>query len=402
LNTGMGRMLILEDDLHVGKVIKLIAESSGLESQLLTDPDGFLSTVEAWQPTHIALDLVMPEKDGMQILAELANRNCTSKIIITSGMGLRVLDAAARAGDERGLNIIGVLAKPFSAAALRALLAVAPAGVPDVSRLASAVAPRHELKDVFNPTEIELRRALENHEFTPHYQPKIECATGRLAGFEALARWFHPVRGVIPPDYFIPRLDQCGLLEMLTDAILDQALPWFSEFYGSACNVTLSINFSAKTIQDAAYLDRIIARCKKYGVPRERLIFELTESDSMDDPIASLDLMTRLRMKGFLLSLDDFGTGYSSLLQLVRLPFSEIKVDKSFVMAACRSTESRTVVKSIVDLGRSLGLKSAAEGVEDLPTLKYLRQIGCDLAQGYAISQPLDAVAAQKWLDTPY
>jgi EAL domain-containing protein (putative c-di-GMP-specific phosphodiesterase class I)/ActR/RegA family two-component response regulator len=396
----MGRMLILEDDLHVGKAIKAIAESGGLESRLLTDPDGFLSMVDDWEPTHIALDLVMPEKDGMQILAELANRNCTSKIIITSGMGIRVLDAAARAGEARGLNIIGVLAKPFSAAALRTLLIVLPAGAPDISRLAPGADARHASQELFNPTEIELRRALENQEFTPHYQPKIECATGRLAGFEALARWFHPGRGLIMPDYFIPRLDQSGLLEMLTDTILNQALSWFSQSYGSADNVTLSINFSAKTFRDAAYLDRIVALCKKYGVARERLIFELTESDSMDDPIVSLDLMTRLRMKGFMLSIDDFGTGYSSLLQLVRLPFSEIKVDKSFVMAACRSTESRTVVKSVVDLGRSLGLKSAAEGVEDLATLEYLRQIGCDLAQGYLIARPMDAAAVQKWLET--
>jgi len=132
-------------------------------------------------------------------------------------------------------------------------------------------------------------------------------------------------------------------------------------------------------------------------VPPERLIFELTETSAMEDPVASLSLLTRLRMKGFQLSLDDFGTGYSSMLQLVRLPFSEIKVDRSFVMTAARSQESRTVIRSVVDLGRSLGLKSTAEGVEDAQTLGYLNEVGCDLAQGYFIARPMPAEQAAAW-----
>jgi EAL domain-containing protein (putative c-di-GMP-specific phosphodiesterase class I) len=128
------------------------------------------------------------------------------------------------------------------------------------------------------------------------------------------------------------------------------------------------------------------------------LIFELTETSAMEDPIASLDLLTRLRVRGFQLSLDDFGTGYSSMLQLVRMPFTEIKVDKSFVMSAMRSCESRAVITSIVDLARSLGIKSAAEGVEDSQTLDFLRQIGCDLAQGYFISAGLPVDAIDAWI----
>jgi EAL domain-containing protein (putative c-di-GMP-specific phosphodiesterase class I) len=390
-------MLILEDDVHVGKVIKLIAEAAGLEARLLSSSDQFFSVLEEWQPTHIALDLVMPGMDGIEVLAELANRKCTAKIIITSGMGSRVLDAAGRAGYERGLDILGVLPKPFSAAAMRALLlggGNARAGAGQPGDVADVQATSGEF---FHPPEAELRRGIEGREFRAVYQPKIECATGRLAGFEALARWYHPVHGVIMPDQFLPLVNRSGLIDPLTDAVLDAALPWFSSCYGASSALTLAINFSAKTFSDPSFLDRIGERCRTLGVAPGRLIFELTETDSMDDPIASLDLMTRLRMRGFLLSIDDFGTGYSSLLQLVRLPFSEIKIDKSFLVATNRSTESRTVVKSIVDLGRSLGIKSAAEGVEDAETLDYLRQIGCDLAQGYAIARPMDGDAAQAW-----
>lgn len=144
--------------------------------------------------------------------------------------------------------------------------------------------------------------------------------------------------------------------------------------------------------------ERMDEYCKSMGIRPERLIFELTESCAMEDPISSLDILTRLRMKGFHLSIDDFGTGYSSMLQLARLPFSEIKIDKSFVMTAAESKESRTVIKTIIDLGHGLGLYTSAEGIESDETLEYLRSIGCDLAQGYAISRPMPGEAVLCWL----
>ncbi len=390
-----GRMLILEDDMHVGKIVKLIAEANGLESRLLTEPERFLRAFNEWQPTHIALDLVIPEMDGVQVLAELAKRDCRAKIIITSGMGVRVLDAAGRAGNERGLNIVGVLAKPFSATALRELLFIEP------NPASGSRGPSHER---FHPTEAELRRALANHEFRVVYQPRIECASGDLAGFETLARWIHPERGLVMPDQFIPVMESTGLIDLLTDGVLEQSLSWFAGFPAGRDDahaaVSLSVNLSAQTFADHTFLERITALCVRMGVAPQRLIFELTETNHMDDSVASLDLMTRVRMKGFHLSIDDFGTGYSSLLQLVRLPFSEIKVDKSFVTAANRSMEARTVVKSIVDLARSLGLKSAAEGVEDNQTLDLLRGLGCDLAQGFAIAPPMDGDAVLNWADS--
>jgi EAL domain-containing protein (putative c-di-GMP-specific phosphodiesterase class I)/ActR/RegA family two-component response regulator len=388
-----GRILILEDDMHVGKIMKLIAEANGLETRLVADPGRFFSALDEWHPTHIALDLVMPDMDGVEVLVELAKRDCGAKIIITSGLGARVLDAAGRSGHERGLNVVGVLAKPFSATALRELLFQAP----------GRAAVRAPSQDRFHATETELRNALANHEFRVVYQPRIECASGDLAGFEALARWIHPERGLVMPDHFIPLMESSGLIDLLTDAVLDQSLAWFSGFpsgrddaYGA---VSLSVNLSAQTFADPTFLERVTALCSKFGVAPQRIIFEVTETNHMDDSVASLDLMTRIRMKGFHLSIDDFGTGYSSLLQLVRLPFSEIKVDRSFVTAAMRSVEARTVVKSIVDLGRSLGLKSAAEGVEDTQTLDLLRRIGCDLAQGFSIAPPMDGDAALHWVE---
>lgn len=393
-----GRLLIFEDDPSVGSMIRMIAVANGFDARVVGHSERFFAELDSWQPTHIALDLVMPDMDGVQVLEALGRRKCSADIIITSGMGNRVLDAAKRSASEHGLRVIGVLAKPFAAVALRALL------WPTSS--AETFAPHHFGTEIvsmgaFTATEAELRLAIESGHICVHYQPKISCIHGRLAGFEALARWEHPEHGLVMPDQFVPFAEVHGLIDALTDEVLEQSLTWFGAqlFDGPlGPEVSLSINLSAASLQDRDFLDRIIGCCRRSLVPPERLVFEVTETSAMRNPIAALDMLTRMRVQGFELSIDDFGTGYSSMLQLVRMPFSEIKVDKSFTMSAMSSLESRTVVKSIVDLGRSLGLKSAAEGVEDASTLTLLRDLGCDFAQGFFIGRPMDRDAVAGWI----
>lgn len=396
-----GRLLIIDDDPAIGQTICLIARRAGLEAMATDCPDAFFEALGTFDPTHIALDLVMPRMDGVELMVQLARRRCQARIIITSGLGSRVLDAAGRTASENGLVIAGILSKPFAPAALRELLESAAGEVKDAGQK-----PTPALEHV---SEAELREGIEKGQVYPVYQPKIDCRSGCLAGFEALARWSHPSRGAVMPDQFIPLAEQAGLIDELTHVMLDAALPWFAAQYADS-DVTLAINLSARTASRAAadgfgdgsdssvgFFGRVEPLCQTVGLSPERLIFELTETSAMEDPVASLSLLTRLRMKGFQLSLDDFGTGFSSMLQLVRLPFSEIKVDRSFVMTAARSQESRTVIRSVVDLGRSLGLKSTAEGVEDSQTLGFLNEIGCDLAQGYFIARPMPAEQAAAW-----
>lgn len=381
------RLLILDDELAVAQTIGFIAEAAGVEARATVQAHEFFRELAQWQPTHVALDLMMPGMDGVEVMRQLADYGCRARIIISSGVGLRVLDAARRSAAEHGLNIAGVLSKPFAAAALRALLAdtgaasAAPADVPLVA--------------AFEVTEAALRRALEQREFRVEYQPKIECATGAVAGFEALVRWHHPDAGLLLPDRFIPQAESSGLIGELTGQLIDQSLKWLAQ--GAApSHACLSLNLSARSLGELQLADRIFDCCRQWAIDPQRLILEVTESSAMEDPTTALDLLTRFRMKGFQLSLDDFGTGYSSMVQLVRLPFSEMKVDKSFVMTASLSQESRTIIKSIVELGHGLGLKVAAEGVEDQQTLDYLNSLGCDLAQGYLIAcaLPGDEVAA--------
>jgi EAL domain-containing protein (putative c-di-GMP-specific phosphodiesterase class I) len=340
--------------------------------------------------------------DGVQVLVRLAALQCTARIIITSGVGTRVLDAARRSGNEHGLDIAGALSKPFSPKALRELLRQ-PAPWRDASPVVIASPAASALPPPADPTAPELAEAIAGGQIQLAYQPQIDCSSGRLAGVEALARWQHPVRGLLAPNYFIPLAEQHGLMDELTFVVVRQALEWFVANFPAGpatagTDPSLSVNISASVLRDAQFIERLSDYCRGSAIEPARLIFELTESSAMEDPVASLDILTRLRMKGFQLSIDDFGTGFSSMLQLVRLPFSEIKIDKSFVMTATQSCESLAVVRSVIELGHSLELRVVAEGVEDEAALRLLQDLRCDVAQGYFIGRPVPAAQLLAWL----
>lgn len=399
------KLLILDDDPLAGQTIQSIAEFAGFDVHFLMAPAPFFEQIEEWQPDFIALDLIMPEMDGVLVIEELAARQCQARLIITSGVGNRVLDAAARAAREHGLNMQGILAKPFTPAALRSLLSRPCENGKPAPRTAS---------DRTLPDARRLEEALAAQRLQVYLQPKVSCNSHRLHGFEALVRWQEPDLGSVPPDLFIPLAERKGLIGTLTRQVVDQLLTWLAARLPGTDTCTspeamdrcslisglrLAINISAASMPDTELFDWIEQRCREHGIPPQHIVLELTETSAMEDATASLNLLTRLRVKGFQLSIDDFGTGFSSMLQLVRLPFSEIKVDKSFVLTALQSQESRSVIKSIVDLGHSLGLQTTAEGIEDEETLNYLCQAGCDLAQGFYIARPMPLAEVDAWLD---
>lgn len=386
-----GRLLVLDDDADVGQTLGMIAEGAGLEWLYTGNAGDFFHQLAQWNPTHLAIDLVMPDMDGVQVMQKLAEMDCRAGVIITSGVGSRVLDAARRSASEHGLNVLGVASKPFSLPTLRDMLRRRGNGAARIGHL------QHFSLDQFQITREDLERGLEARELVMAYQPKLHCGTGELSGFEVLVRWQHPEAGLIMPDHFIPLAEEVGLITLLTQQVLDSSLSWFAHHCGHR-PLTLAVNISARDLVEFRFADQVAELCSKWNVAPETLTIELTESSAMEDPVLSLDLLTRLRMKGFHLSIDDFGTGFSSMVQLARLPFSEVKVDKSFVMNAMISTEARTVTRSIVELAANLGLKSTAEGVEDGETLAFLKEIGCDQAQGYYISVPLWGDEAVAWM----
>jgi diguanylate cyclase (GGDEF)-like protein len=239
---------------------------------------------------------------------------------------------------------------------------------------------------------VDLRAALDRDEFEMHYQPKVDLATGVATSVEALVRWNHPVLGRVAPDAFITVAESTGLIDDLTRVVLAKALQQQRRWRDAGLDLSVAVNLSARNVNDVDLPERVAAALADAGVPADRLILEITESSVMGDPERTVPTLERLAAIGVTLSLDDFGTGYSSLSYLQRLPVQELKIDRSFLLGLAdpaRARASRVLVRSMVGLGQSLGLKVVAEGVETTEILEELRALGCDLAQGYLVSRPV-------------
>jgi len=228
------------------------------------------------------------------------------------------------------------------------------------------------------------------------YQPKVALRDGRLVRVEALVRWDDPELGAVAPSRFVPLAEQHGLIDELTtwglSTILNQWLKWRD----SGVDTCIAFNISALSLQSLDFPDLVERECEKLGVPTDRLVMELTEG-ATQPLIKLMDTLTRFRIKGIGLAIDDFGTGYSSLMQLRQLPFTEVKIDQAFIADVDRSRDCRLIIQSITDLAHGLGLSATAEGVETLQQLRLVRELGCDVAQGYLISPPLDPDSLKAW-----
>jgi diguanylate cyclase (GGDEF)-like protein len=234
----------------------------------------------------------------------------------------------------------------------------------------------------------ELRLAIDQRQLLLHYQPKFDLVTGEVRGVEALVRWQHPERGLVPPDSFVPTAERTGLINALTDYVLDMALGKAAYWLEHGLSVPMAVNISARSLLDAGFPDRVLAALSARRIPPASLILEITETTIMEDPAHALAALQRLHDAGVYLSIDDFGTGYSSLAYLKRLPVDEIKIDRSFISSLTVDARDRLIVASTVSLGRALGLDVVAEGVEDEQTAAALQTLGCDLAQGFHFGRP--------------
>jgi len=245
----------------------------------------------------------------------------------------------------------------------------------------------------------ELRRAIDEGELVFFYQPKVNLQTGRIAGVEALARWQHPARGLLPPDEWIPLAERSSLLRPVTVHLIDTALAQCSAWRGMGLEMSVAVNLSTQNLLDLQLpsdLDRLLS---SWRLPPGSLEFEITESTIMTDPRRAMSILTKLSQIGVRLSVDDFGTGYSSLAYLKQLPVSALKIDKSFVMTMTEDEGNAKIVQSTIDLGHNLGLEVVAEGIEHETAYSQLAALGCDYAQGYFLSKPIPPRKMTKWLE---
>jgi diguanylate cyclase (GGDEF)-like protein/PAS domain S-box-containing protein len=243
----------------------------------------------------------------------------------------------------------------------------------------------------------ELRRALEERELALHYQPKASLLDGSVRSVEALLRWNHPERGLVLPDEFIPIVQQTGLIMPLALYVVDEALRQARAWLDDGLRLAIAVNLSTRNLTDAEFPRQVETLLARHGVDGSLLQIEITESTVLADPARIRQVLERLAALGIRVSIDDFGTGYSSLAHLRRLPVDEIKVDRSFVMAMDGDDDDATIVRSTIELGRSLGLDVVAEGVETQAIWDRLAALGCTYAQGYHLSRPLPAEALAEW-----
>jgi diguanylate cyclase len=245
----------------------------------------------------------------------------------------------------------------------------------------------------------ELRRAIENQQLVLHYQPIMNTQTSNVIGVEALVRWQHPEHGLLPPDEFIPLAERTGLITPLTHYVLNAALHQCRQWCQAGHELAVAVNVSARRLLDLSFPDEVAGLLATWEVPARLLVVEITESTIMADPAHALEVLGRLDKMGVQVAIDDFGTGYSSLAHLKSLPVHELKVDRSFVTHMTRNASDAVIVRTTIDLGRNLGLRVVAEGVEDAVTWQELDALGCNAIQGYYVSRPIPAEDLTNWLE---
>lgn len=244
----------------------------------------------------------------------------------------------------------------------------------------------------------DLKPAIEHDELVLFYQPKLNLKLNKVTHVEALVRWQHPVRGMIPPDSFIPIAEKMGQMNALTRWVIDQALSQYLQWKEQGIELSIAVNISAENLKDDQFCHYVLQAIKDKQVPIDALTLEITEDAVVADPEYAIKQLTELRQQGLTLSIDDYGTGYSSLAQLKQLPVQELKIDKSFVQNLMVNEDDQIIVSSTLQLAHNLGLKVVAEGIEDEGSLKWLTQRGCEMGQGFYLSRPIEAKALTTWL----
>jgi len=381
------RLIVIDDEIDLANFVSDVAKQNGYLVEKFNSGKLFMNKYHN-QANVIVLDIMMPEIDGIELIRFLAGKNCVAQIVLISGFDSGVLYSAKKLANEQGLNIAGTLNKPFRFDEIHKLLK----GLPIIQ----TSIPLHKSRQQISVEE--LQNAINSNELVTYYQPQVTLNDYSKLSVEALVRWQHPEKGLLGPDLFIPIAEQYDLIDGLTWVVLKQVMAQCQTWAKLGLTVQVAINMSAKTLQDLNLPRKLGDLVKRYNLQASQFILEVTESALMTELIKSLEILTRLRMKGFSLSIDDFGTGYSSLIQLNRIPFSELKIDKSFVINMKNEPEALAIVETVILLGNKLGMDIVAEGVEDKGNLESLSNLGCTIAQGYFISQPLPGDEITNWL----
>ena len=388
------QVYLIDDEPDILQILRDVVELCGLEAHCFSQADDFIKEIQCFEGSNILiLDLQMPKIDGIEVIRHLAKMENSPELILMSGQDSAVLSAAENLAVAHTLVVRGTLEKPLSIARLRSLLQ------PQTAIRRTNLTG--DLKLVARDVNVEeLREALDLDQFVLRYQPKEEFAATGASKYsaECLVRWQHPTQGLIYPDRFIAVIERQGWMPDLTTIVFNQAIRQQRQWQKDGLQINLSINVSASDITSLTLPETISRLLADNELDTTTITLEVTESELMGELTTSLDVLTRLRLKGVRLSIDDFGTGYSSLLQLFRMPFSELKIDQSFVSKMVVDMEALAIVKACILLGEQFNMRIVAEGVEDRATKELLAELGCQVVQGYFIAKPMAAEELRPWL----
>jgi EAL domain-containing protein (putative c-di-GMP-specific phosphodiesterase class I)/ActR/RegA family two-component response regulator len=372
----------------------LIEALGNVGATRVTDvPDGSMAlrTLQAEFTPRIdvaIIDLALGGMDGLELLRAIGAMKSPVRLIVTGAQPAGVLFSVETLAQAYGLDLLGTIAKPVTSAKLKTLL----------DNYQPAAEPRERAGGPsFGFAEVGL--GLQKRQFEPFFQPKIELATGQVKGLEVFARWRHPEHGVLGPAAFIDALEQNGRVDFLDWTMIETSVERCRRFQDQGLPMQISLNLAPATLAHPNFLRQVTSCMGRHGVLPEYLTFEMTESSILDFDADFIERLVRLRMMGFGLAIDDYGTGRSNLQLLARIPFSELKIDRSFVDGASKKRLLGTVLKSCLGLAHSLDRMSVAVGVETRQDWDFLQALGCTYAQGYHIANPMAGDAVPGWLE---
>ena len=337
----------------------------------------------------IVCDIKMPVMDGLEFIRHLGNSGYDGSVIIVSGLEHSLMTSAQAMTKAYGVDLLGAISKPVTVAGLQNLLSRR--GGTGPRREAEAAAPPSFLLD-------EILEGLQQNQFEPFFQPKVDIATRKVIGAEALARWRHPQQGVVAPSAFIKTLEDAGKIDELLWVMLRKGAAVCRTLQTSGSDSSVSVNVSLTSLNNVEFSNRVIQVVRGQNVSTDKMCLEITEMAATTNLGLALENLTRLRMLGFGVSIRDFGTGYSSIQHLTRIPFTELKIDRSLVTNSSREESAKVILRSSLHTARELSVKAVAEGVETQQDWDLLQELGCDQAQGYFIETPMDATAYVTWI----
>jgi EAL domain-containing protein (putative c-di-GMP-specific phosphodiesterase class I)/ActR/RegA family two-component response regulator len=340
------------------------------------------------------IDLHMPGMDGMELIRHLSHSRAAVSIILASALERPLIAAVEKMTAAYGLTLLGSLQKPATTDELRSLISRHHPGG------ASADDESDSYRRLSHFTRQELVAALNNEEFEPFFQPKIQLATGEVAGAEALARWRHPKLGIVAPYAFIGVMEEEGLIDDLTWLMLRKGGAMCRHCRAAGIEITISVNLSLSSLNHQGLADFVTDIVHSSDVEPVNIVLEVTETSAMSHSPAVLENLARLRMRGFGLSIDDYGTGYSSMQRLSHIAFTELKIDQSFVKNSADDHASRIILESSIDMAKKLNMAAVAEGVETKADWSLLSALGCDFGQGHLFAKPMDAEHYMHWVGT--